>query len=138
MSILAYLIGAGFLVWAASPLLKKDVTWISLIMDHEELEDKKKRVYGNIADLEFDYAMGRLSEKDFTVIRESFMKEAGRVIQMIEEQDLPELTQRIQNDVQNSKKSHTTTVDAKTTCAKCGSENVNEAKFCMSCGEPLS
>ncbi len=136
MSYLAYLIGILLLGWASMPLFKKDSTWISLFMETEELENKKQRVYGNIADLEFDYAMGRLSESDFSAIRQSFVSEAGRVIQKIEDQKSPALMDRINQDLgklgkKNSKQ------PKKQSCLNCGSENLPEAKFCMKCGKEL-
>ncbi|MCF7822921.1 MAG: zinc ribbon domain-containing protein [Candidatus Marinimicrobia bacterium] len=138
MSFLAYLPGMAFLVWAAVPLFKKDHSWVSLHMEFEELEDKKQRVYGNIADLEFDYAMGRLSESDFTSIRKSFMNEAGRVIQILEEKKSSELMNRIQKDIEHLDPKKKVKKSGKHECHKCGTKNLVEAKFCMKCGEALS
>ncbi len=142
MSYLAYLTGLAFLIWIIMPLFKKDSTWISLYMEVEELADRKQRVYGNIADLEFDYAMGRLSEKDFTSIRHSFLSEAGRVIEKIEEQKSGDLMKRIEKDVANlgkrKKIKKNKKIDKKGSCPECGTENLPEAKFCMKCGKELS
>lgn len=140
MSIFAYLIGGILLLWALAPLFKKDSTWVSLHMEGDELEDRKQRVYGNIADLEFDYAMGRLSETDFNVIRKSFLSEAGRVIQQLENQKSSKVMELIKEDVKklskNPKKSKK--ANKHNTCAHCGNENLPEAKFCMQCGKELS
>ena len=140
MSFLGYLTGIAFLGWAILPLFKKDSTWISLFVEAEELADRKQRVYGNIADLEFDFAMGRLSEKDFKSIRQSFLSEAGKVIEKIEGQKSTEIMNRIQSDISNlgkktktrKKKNH-----SKSKCFVCGTENLAEAKFCMKCGKEL-
>lgn len=136
MTYIAYLIGTALLVWALLPLFKKDSTWISLYMETEELAERKQRVYGNIADLEFDYAMGRLSEKDFTSVRKSFLNEAGIVIRKIEEQKSSDLMNRILDDVKNLDKKKKK--QKKHLCSGCGSENLPEAKFCMKCGKELS
>ena len=145
MSILAYLTGLAFLAWSILPLFKKDSTWVSLYLETEELADRKQRVYGNIADLEFDYAMGRLSEKDFTSIRQSFLSEAGRLMEKIEGQKSSELMERIQKDLgqlgkkKHSKKSKISKIsDGSLFCIECGTENVSEAKFCMKCGKEMS
>ena len=135
MSYLAYLLGFAALIWACLPLFKKDRTWISLIMETEELEDQKQRVYGNIADLEFDYAMGRLSESDFSRIRKSFLSEAGRVIQRLEDQKSPGFLKRIEKDLGNLNKKKKT---KKSKCENCGNKNLPEASFCMKCGKELS
>ena len=143
MSYLAYLTGLAFLVWIVMPLFKKDSTWVSLHMEVEELADRKQRVYGNIADLEFDFAMGRLSEKDFKNIRQSFLSEAGRVIEKLEGQKSKALMDRIQNDIAHlGKKNKNIKKKSKSSdavfCTECGAENLAEAKFCMKCGKGLS
>jgi len=138
MTVLGILIGLGFLAWALLPLLQKDTTWVSMMMDYQELEDEKRRVYGNIADLEFDYAMGRLSEKDFNAVRQGFLKEAGRVIKKLDEQDASAIMKQIERDVEslggNKKKKHSKKGNM---CPDCGTKNAPEAKYCMSCGESL-
>ena len=143
MSYLAYLTGLAFLVWIVMPLFKKDSTWVSLHMEVEELAERKQRVYGNIADLEFDFAMGRLSEKDFKTIRTSFLSEAGRVMKKLENQKSSKLMDRIQNDIEHlGKKKKKNKKGSKTQtaifCTECGAENLSEAKFCMKCGKGLS
>lgn len=143
MTYLAYLTGLAFLVWIVMPLFKKDSTWVSLHMEVEELADRKQRVYGNIADLEFDFAMGRLSEKDFKNIRQSFLREAGRVMEKLESQKSSELLDRIQNDIahlgkKKKKNKSKSKSNAPVFCTECGTENLAEAKFCMKCGKELS
>ena len=143
MSYFAYLTGLAFLVWIVMPLFKKDSTWVSLYMEAEELADKKQRVYGNIADLEVDFAMGRLSEKDFKSVRQSFLSEAGRVIEKLENQKSSKFMDRIQSDMDNlGKKKKKNKKKSKSTaavfCTECGTENIAEAKFCMKCGKGLS
>jgi hypothetical protein len=139
MSFIAYVLGAAFLIWAMLPLFKKDSTWISLHMEGEELEDRKQRVYGNIADLEFDYAMGRLSEKDFTEIRGSFLSEAGKVIQQLENQRSSKLVETIQRDVSqlSKKKPKAKKGEAAKYCPDCGAKAKPTAKFCTECGGGL-
>ncbi|MBT3228857.1 MAG: zinc ribbon domain-containing protein [Candidatus Marinimicrobia bacterium] len=142
MSFLAYTTGIAFLIWIILPLFKKDSTWVSLYMEADELADKKKRVYGNIADLEFDFAMGRLSEKDFKHIRQAFLSEAGRVIEKLESQKSSAFMDRIENDISNLGKKRKTKKKnknrSKVFCIECGTENLPEAKFCMKCGKEMS
>lgn len=139
MSFLAYTAGIAFLIWIILPLFKKDSTWVSLYMEADELADKKQRLYGNIADLEFDFAMGRLSEKDFKNIRQSFLSEAGRVIEKLESQKSSAFMDRIENDISNlGKKKKTKKNNSKVFCIECGTGNLPEAKFCMKCGKEMS
>lgn len=139
MSFLAFIVGGLFLIWSLLPLFKKDSTWISLHMESDELEDRKQRVYGNIADLEFDYAMGRLSEKDFNEIRKLFLAEAGRVIQKLEDQKSSKLMDQIKRDAtQLSGKKKARKGKSEHTCSKCGHENLRDARFCSQCGKELT
>jgi len=138
MSFLGYLLGAAFLGWAMIPLFKKDSSWVSLHMELEELEDRKQQVYGNIADLEFDYAMGRLSEDDFKSIRQSFLREAGRVIRTLEQKESSDLMARIQKDISRIDQKKKGKKKIKRICTHCGTDNLTEAQFCMKCGAELS
>jgi methionine synthase II (cobalamin-independent) len=140
MSFFAYLLGGVFLIWALAPLFKKDSTWISLHMEGEELEDRKQRVYGNIADLEFDYAMGRLSEKDFNEIRRSFLSEAGKVMQQLEDQRSSKLVDTIKKDVEqlSKKGKKSKKAEAAKYCPDCGAKAKLNARFCTECGGALS
>jgi len=140
MSVFAYLIGGLFLVWALLPLFKKDSTWISLHMEGEELEDRKQRVYGNIADLEFDYAMGRLSEKDFNEIRKSFLAEAGKLMQLQEQQRSSKLVEKIKVDVSQLSKQgkKSKKADDAKYCPDCGAKAKSKARFCTECGGSLA
>jgi len=138
MSLLGYALGLLSLTWMILPLFKKDSTWVSLHMEADELEDRKQRVYGNIADLEFDFAMGRLSEADFKDIRQSFLSEAGKVVERLESQKSDKLMERIHRDIDHLGKKKKKSKTAKHVyCTDCGAENLVEAKFCMECGKEL-
>jgi len=144
MTILAYVVGVLILAWVSVPLFRKDSTWISLYLERDDLNDHKRQVYGNIADLEFDYAMGRLSEADFNSIRHSFLAEAGRVIERLENHKSSAIAKQIEQDItkldrkrSGKHKAGKRTVRAAGTCPNCGVENPVEAQFCMSCGKEL-
>lgn len=139
MMYLGLFLGLLLLAWALLPLFQKDSTWVSMMMDYQELEEEKRRVYGNIADLEFDYAMGRLSEKDFNSVRQEFLKEAGKVIQKLDEQDKSAIMKQIEEDVESfgKKKGKKKSKKTDSACSNCGTANDPKAKFCMSCGESL-
>ena len=138
MTVVGFIIGLALLSWAALPFFKKDTTWISLHMENEDLADRKQRVYGNIADLEFDHAMGRLSEKDFTSIRQAFLREAGRVVEQLEQQKSSDLSERIENDLHHLNKGKKAKPGkSQKFCTHCGHPIQKTAKFCGSCGKEL-
>ena len=139
MMYLGLAVGLAFIIWAIIPLLKQDSTWVSMMMDYQELEEEKRRVYGNIADLEFDYAMGRLSEKDFNTVRQEFLREAGKVIKKLDEEDNSSIMKQIEADVKSLGKKKKPVKKSKkdNECSACGTKNDPAAKFCMSCGGAL-
>ena len=138
MTVFGFIVGLILLGWGLWPLFQKDSTWVSIQMDAADLEDRKQRVYGNIADLEFDYAMGRLSEADFDAIRSSFLAEAGKVIEKIEGRQHGKLMDRIDKDADSSLKGKSSgKKSGKKFCSQCGEKNKANAKFCTSCGEAL-
>ena len=132
------------MAWVVSPLFKKDTTWVSLHLESDDLNDRKRQVYGNIADLDFDYAMGRLSESDFQNIRKSFLAEAGRVMEQVERRKTSDIVERIQKDANLVAKATTDqflqpeqTAETSVKCPHCGTRNPAAAHFCMSCGGTL-
>ena len=144
MTILAFLIGLAFMGWAVYPMLQKDTTWVSLHLESDDLNDRKQQVYGNIADLDFDYAMGRLSESDFRNIRQTFLAEAGRVLEQYEKRKTSAIVEQIQQDAEHlvasgtsHKHGNSPNSSAQVRCPQCGRENPAEARFCMDCGGSL-
>ena len=138
MTFLGFILAMLLVVWIMLPLLRKDTPWVSLADDFADLEDEKQRVYGNIADLEFDYAMGRLSDKDFTTIRQSFLVEAGAVIKKLDQAQTSDIMKQIEEDLKHLPKKKASSKKKAKVCGACGTENLKNANFCMSCGEGLS
>ncbi|MCF7801052.1 MAG: hypothetical protein K9N34_03435 [Candidatus Marinimicrobia bacterium] len=133
---IAYILGFLILGWVISPLFKRGGLIYEVHGQAEDLEDKKLRVYGNIKDLEFDYAMGRLSEKDFQDIRGQFTREASKVVARLEELQKHDLDTLIEADLKRV--NHEPVVEVEKNekyCIECGHKNPAKAKFCAACGE---
>lgn len=141
MTIFGFILGAVLLIWVLFPLFKKLGFWVPLDESIRDLEDHKQRVYRNITDLEFDFAMGRLSEGDFNRIRNEFAREAGQVLEKIEGSRDGRITDMIERDLKKlgtSPAEHHQVQADKKFCTACGSENAAQAKFCISCGEAFA
>ncbi|HKE84063.1 MAG TPA: zinc ribbon domain-containing protein [Vicinamibacterales bacterium] len=98
------------------------------------LEREKTLVLRSIKDLEFDRAMGKLSEKDFTEMGARLRARAAGLMRQLDagagyrEQIEKEIERRIGKD---------TTSTTKGVCAQCKTANDLDARFCKQCGAKI-
>jgi hypothetical protein len=111
------------------------------------LEREKLLTLRSIKELEFDRAMGRLSEEDFTEMAGRLRLRAAGLIRQLDsgfsyrdqiEKDLakrlgPEPDARLKPS-----RSEDGRAPAERTCAACATPNDHDASFCKRCGQPLS
>lgn len=97
------------------------------------LEREKTLVLRSIKELEFDHAMGKVSDKDFTEMTTRLRSRAAGLIRQLDagsayrEQIEKEIIKRVGQPAA-----------AKTrTCSNCRAENDRDAKFCKNCGTRL-
>src|SRR5262245_3278822 len=101
------------------------------------LEREKSLVLRSIKELEFDRAMGKLSEKDFAEMSGRLRARAVGLLRQLEagagyrDQIEQEIARRIGAKSEREKDIR---VNA---CAACGTQNDRDARFCKSCGKPL-
>ena len=93
----------------------------------EELERQKALVLRSIKELEFDKAMGKVSEADFAAISARLRTRALSIMQ----------------DLERTPAAPTRAVPAQTVvagnfCTQCGTPNDRDARFCKSCGTKLA
>lgn len=137
MTPFAFIIGFGLIAWVIAPLFRRSGLVYEVHSQTTDLEDMKLRVYHNIKDLEFDYALGRLSEQDFQTIRSSFTQEATQVVAKLEQLQKHDLDALIAMDLKNHGETPASAIDtgALKFCTDCGHKNPAKAKFCSACGE---
>jgi hypothetical protein len=115
----------------------------------QALEREKNLLLRTIKELEFDRAMGKIAESDFT---EMVDRLRNRAIGLLKQLDLhqPEWREQIERelarrlaaranlatDARSPIEAHATTVAVRLSCA-CGTANDADARFCKSCGAPL-
>jgi len=124
------------------------------------LEREKQMTLRSIKELEFDRAMGRLSDEDWREMSSRLRARAGRLMRQLDagagyrDQIEKDLAQRIGEGNARLKPSRyeDTAVDgasakadgrsakalAERVCASCDTTNDHDAKFCKSCGQPLT
>ncbi len=104
------------------------------------LEREKQMTLRSIKELEFDRAMGRLSDEDWNEMSTRLRARAGRLMRQLDagagyrEQIEKDLAKRIgEKTADRSAKA-----SAERQCASCDTANDRDAKFCKICGQPLA
>ena len=104
------------------------------------LDREKTLVLRSIKELEFDRAMGKVSDADFHEMGSRLRARAKRLLQQLDVEGAGfrdrierELAARLaEADVPRP------TAPARRACARCGTSNEPDAKFCKGCGASLS
>lgn len=92
----------------------------------EVLEKEKALVLRSIKELEFDKAMGKVGEVDFTAISSRLRARALALMQDLERTAAAAATER-----------EAAAATKRRRCAGCGTPNEPDAKFCKNCGRGL-
>jgi hypothetical protein len=98
------------------------------------LEREKSLVLRSIKELEFDRAMGKVSEKDFTEMSGRLRSRAARLLRQLDagagyrEQIEREIEKRL---------GKAPAVATAGVCASCGTTNDADARFCKGCGKAM-
>ena len=102
------------------------------------LEQEKALALRTIKELEFDRAMGKVSEEDFHEMSVRLRARAARLIKQLDagggyrSQIEHDLSKRLGEQGEGRASAH-----AQRNCARCSTPNDTDARFCKSCGEKL-
>ncbi|MSO50270.1 MAG: hypothetical protein EXQ49_10300 [Acidobacteria bacterium] len=96
------------------------------VRQREILQQEKALVLRAIKDLDFDYGMKKVSEADYTDMLERLRARALLLMQQLER--VPATPVAPPSKVRRA---------APTPCARCGTRNEPDAKFCKQCGDRL-
>jgi hypothetical protein len=106
------------------------------------LEREKTLVLRSLKELEFDQAMGKVSDRDFRQMSE---KLRARAIALIKQLDIETPNVRVQIERELAERLKATdiefsepAVDTRSACSSCGASNEHDAKFCKSCGHAFN
>jgi len=109
-------------------------------MELDRLLDRKAVIYRNIKDLEFEHAMGRLSDADYRRLEADYKNDAALILQKLDQLGASEdLDNAIEKDIAARKAAlFAPQPDRKTLrCPACGAEAVPGKKYCADCGKRL-
>ncbi len=137
---LSILMGSAALVGMAAlravgPLVSPDEDRTSMIGERTRaaLEREKMLVLRSIKELEFDRAMGKVSEADWHEMAGRLRSRAARLMRQLDagsgyrEQIERDLAKRL-GEVESARAGR---------CARCGVQNDVDARFCKGCGQKL-
>ena len=143
--IVGLILGAGY--WTFRPLLQEEGCQKDYAPEQEDivqqLEFKKEETYTTIRDLEFDLKMGKLSEEDFQVLKQQYMREAVDYLKEIDQLKSSEPTGTMSTDPDldednegesKSVPSRKPTADKYVYCTSCGKKASVKDLFCAGCG----
>jgi len=103
------------------------------------LEREKALALRTIKELEFDHAMGKVSDADYDEMRGRLRQRAARLIRELDQGG--SLREAIERDLAArlaSGQERVSMPDAVAlTCARCGTSNEPDARFCKACGDVL-
>ena len=97
------------------------------------LEREKMLALRSIKDLEFDRAMGKVSEKDFAEMSARLRARAARLMRQLDAGS----TYRGEIEREIAKRVGQPAATGTRTCASCRTENDRDARFCKGCGSKL-
>jgi hypothetical protein len=141
--------GAGFVglmaLRAVQPLVSEHDDRTDLIGQRTRaaLERDKLLALRAIKELEFDRAMGRLSEDDFKEMSGRLRTRAARLIRQLDagagyrQQIEKDLERKLSGYTKDTKGTKNTKASPPVVCSACHISNDSDAKFCKSCGARL-
>jgi hypothetical protein len=101
----------------------------------EHLEDRKRAIYENLRDLQFEYRLGKLSDDDYRLSKQALQKELAGVLAETEE------TVRklgLKTAVKAPAQKSAAPVSAGSVCAHCGASFPQRLKYCGQCGKAIA
>jgi hypothetical protein len=121
-------VGAGFFVLA--PLFKESKHSLEGELlgetERDRLLNRKTVLYGNLKDLELEYALGRLSDADFHQLTTGYRNEAASILQRLDQLGNTQKPDGAGRKVRKASR-----------CPSCGAEIIPVKKVCNYCGRQL-
>ena len=141
-AILAILAGG----YVLQPLFRepKAALDIDLLAETEldRLLDRKTVIYRNLKDLEFEFAMGRLSDADFRRLEMDYKNDAAIILGKLDQLGASEgLDDAMEKEITSRKDKlfspRAGRLPETARCPSCGAEVITGKKFCADCGQRL-
>lgn len=134
--LLATVVVGAYILWPALKPATANDTWEFSQDDTPagRLATRKEVLVGNIADLDFEFAMGKLGEEDYRSLRDNLKRQTLKVMEQLEVVEHSE--SRVSRRV--ATKDVATEAKGAAFCSACGTQLPARAAFCPSCGTAVS
>lgn len=110
---------------------QKDLPEPEPVSPTAHLEERKKAIYDNLRDLQFEYRMGKLSDQDYSETKLDLQRQLAVVLAEIE---------KIKSKMEKAPAAPAATPAkerAVWVCPKCSAQFAQPMKFCGECGQPI-
>lgn len=92
---------------------------------------RKEVLLGNLQDLDFEFAMGKLGEEDYRSLRDSLKQQTVRIMEQMDVVSASESSMGSRSTVAAA------TATATLTCEGCGGSLPPQSRFCPNCGSKV-
>ena len=119
----------------------KDVPEPLPVSPIEHLEDRKRAIYDNLRDLQFEFRLGKLSDGDYAQTKQALQKELAVVLAETEETLkrlglTPARKAAVKPESKDARK--TASAAGAKVCPHCGAKFPRALKFCGECGKAMA
>lgn len=120
----------GFVVWPAFRGTRHDWEFSDDDTPLGRLSNRKEVLVGNLSDLDFEFAMGKVSEDDYMSLRNSLKRQTLKIMEQMEVIAGGE-------PAASTPASMNAATTGSSACSSCGGTAPREARFCPNCGSRL-
>lgn len=136
----AVLVAAAVVLYVVQPVFSGEKAPLASL-DEEFTEAEARRHLSLVAlrDVEYDFATGKIGERDYRRLRDELAREALDALHEVrrsreQAESLPTTQDTLADDLEQEIAAYRAALRAGTLCDHCGSPNPAEALFCAACG----
>ena len=139
----AVLVAAAVVLYVVQPVFSGErASLASLDEEFTEAEARRHLSLVALRDVEYDYATGKVDERDYLRLRDELGREALAALQEVRRsreraESSPPARDAVADDLEQEIAAYRAALRAGTLCERCGSANVGQALFCATCGKHL-
>jgi len=140
----AVLVAAAVVLYVVQPVFSGEkAPLVSLDEEFTEAEARRHLSLVALRDVEYDFATGKIDERDYRRLRDELAREALDALQEVrrsreQAEDRPPSAQdTVADDLEQEIAAYRAALRAGTLCGRCGSANPEVAFFCAACGRRL-
>ncbi len=139
----AVLVAAAVVLYVVQPVFSGErAPLASLDEEFTEAEARRHLTLVALRDVEYDYATGKVDERDYRRLRDELAREALDALQEVrrsrkQAEGPPRAQDAVADDLEQEIAAYRAALRAGTLCDRCGSPNLEVALFCAACGRQL-